>query len=692
MSTGAIRGDVKLYLFRFILLALASIAGALLGFDLLPTGATSALVWPSSAIGVAALFLFGYDLWPAILLSVAGTLFLRNGNLPLDIAVAFGNTLEALLGAYILRRYVNFNPLINTLGNGLGIVAACIIPTLISGGVVTLATYYLGNTGLGDIQTTWTTLWIGHAVTCLSFTPFFIRWSYRPFFTKTIPELLEGVIIFGSISGVSYLLFWSTYGSLGSISLVYVLILPLLWAAIRTGPRGTTLALALLSLISTTGVVYGHGPLSTLNNPQTIFLLQVLLGVLDIVFILIAAITEERKDVTNSLAVNIIQLEYAIEKISIEDKAKTDFLAILAHELRNPLAPIVSSVELFKTTDTTTEQAELIDTIESHTHTISLLLDDLLDITRITHNKFELRREPVTVQQVIKSSLETVKTFLAARGHQLTLEMPGGDIWLDADPVRLEQIFVNLLNNAAKYTDQGGVITLTCKTQGGHVVVSVKDNGIGIAQDKLGVIFELFGQIDAGVRRPGGLGVGLSLTKRLVEQHQGSIEAKSAGLGYGSEFTVRLPLMREAALDQTMLPKQEVTALPRTEAGRHHDKEGVRILVVDDNEPAAKGLGKLLEHAGYEVSLAYDGMEAMMMAQKFKLAAILLDIGLPDMDGYEVGQKIREQAQQEGQRPMRLIAVTGYGQEEDKLKTHKAGFDAHLVKPVSIADVEKALK
>ncbi len=359
---------------------------------------------------------------------------------------------------------------------------------------------------------------------------------------------------------------------------------------------------------------------------------------------------------------------------------------MLAHELRNPLAPIVSSVELLKIEESAEGRAGLVDTIEAHARTISLLLDDLLDISRISHNKLELRQEKVAVQEVLKRSLEMVQPFVTARRHELRLEIPEGALELYADPVRLEQIFVNLLNNAAKYTDPGGVITLACKTQRGQLVVSIADTGIGIAPEKLGGVFEPFGQTGAVVRRPGGLGVGLSLTKRLVEQHRGTVEAKSAGLGRGSEFIVRLPLLSAQASGLAPNKKQGlIAALTLKKAPA--PKGGLRVLVVDDNAPAAKGLGKLLGHAGHEVALAYDGAGALAAAQTFKPAAILLDIGLPDIDGYELGKKIKETIGA----PVRLIALTGYGQEEHRVKTRLAGFDAHLVKPVSIADVERAL-
>lgn len=690
MTTWALSQETRSYISRLLLLTMATSIAAWIGITLLPPGTGSALVWPPAAIGIAALFFFGFDLWPAILISICTVLFLRSGNLPLSIAVSLSDTLESLMGAYFLKQYVRFNPLINTLRDGFGIIAASIFPSLVSAGLIAVFSHYLAATPAAGIQTTWTLVWVGHAVTCLSLLPFLMRWIHRPLFTKTWREIAEGVCIFGSITVISYLLFWTTHGSVGSISLVYVLIFPLFWAALRAGPRGTTLALLILSALGITGIFYGYGPLATTHNAQQVFLIQVLLGVLDIIFILFVAIVEERKDVTNSLAASVNQLEEAIEKIRGEDQAKTNFLAILAHELRNPLAPIVSSVELLKSEAQTPAQAELIDTIESHTHTVSLLLNDLLDITRITHNKFELRREQVTIQQVLKRSIEVVQTLVTSREHELRLDIQQTECWLHADPVRLEQIFVNLLNNAAKYTDAGGVITLTCRQQDSHIVVTVADNGIGMAPGKIGSIFDLFSQIRDDARGSGGLGVGLSLTKRLVEQHRGTIEARSQGLGSGSTFTVRLPLARATEQSSAAKGSGIMNALQRKKDA--DQKTGsLRVLVVDDNEPAAKALSKLLERGGHSVAVAYDGMSALLMAKDFNPEVVILDIGLPDMSGYDVGKKMREDAGESGT-PLRIIAVSGYGQEEHRAKTREAGFNAHLVKPVGIADVEAALR
>ena len=691
MPQSPVSTSPRAYLVRFCLLSIASVLGALLGFALLPHNASTALMWPPTAIGVAALFLFGYELWPALLLSITAVLFFRNGSLPLDVVVALSSTFEALCGAYLLKLY-HFNPLINNLQSTLALLVASLCPTIISAAIVTLSSYYVGRIGAGDIETIWATVWIGHAVTCLSFAPFFIRWLHRPLFTKTKQEIAQGMVIFGALGIVSYLLFWTPHNSLGPVSLVYIVILILRAAALRSGPRGTTLGLAMVSLIGSSGVVYGSGTLSVSHNPQATFLLQVLFGVLDLIFIVIAATIEERKDVTNSLAENIIHLERAIDKIRLEDSAKTNFLAILAHELRNPLAPIVSSLELLRARGkfSLQEEGQLLETIESHVQTLSLLLEDLLDITRITHNKFELRREEVVLQSVFKRSLETVHTLVQARGHRLELDIPESDILLNADPVRLEQVVVNLLNNAAKYTDPGGTITLACHVRGSQAVVSITDNGIGIAPEKIGGIFELFSQVDTLARHPGGLGVGLSLAKRLVELHNGTVEATSRGLGLGSEFVVRLPLSKKAA--QPFIAKRTIASLlTRKKDSTPRPSSSTRILLVDDNEPAAQTLGKLLEKSGYEIILAYDGASALALAEALKPSIIILDIGLPDTDGYTLATRLRQEIYASADTPLHLIALTGYSQEEDKLKAREAGFDAHLVKPVSIADVERVL-
>ena len=669
------------YFLRFIFVAAACTAAAEIGLLLLPAGAAATLVWPPTAIGIAILFLYGYDLWPAITVAILATFFLRNGNLPFDAGIAVADTVEAFVGAYFLRKYVALNPMLARLRDSLGLLVACIAPTFLAALIISLTSYFLGRTAIVDLEPTFVAVWIGHAVSALSFSPFLIRWLYRPLFTKTRDELIEGTIIFGGITASVYFSFWTSYSSVGPISLVYILLILLIWASMRTGPRGTSLGLAIVAGLGTAGILYGHGPASLHPSAQENLGIQVLLGALDILFLLFTSTVEERKEAIVGLEANVVQLETAIDKIRSEDQAKTNFLAILAHELRNPLAPIVTSIELIKSDDTKHTDPALVETIETHARTISLLLDDLLDVSRITQNKFELRRERLELATAVKRSLESVTPFIKSRGHMLDVTLPPEDLFLDADPVRFEQILVNLLNNSGKYTDPGGRITLTCSREGKVAVLRVADNGIGIAPDKLPGVFEPFGQRGAVLRQPGGLGIGLSLTKQLTELHGGTIDAHSRGLGQGSTFTVRMPLS-----STSNTTKSTLSFVNRFRTSGIESKFK-KILVVDDNVPAAKGLVELLKRRGFEAQVAFTGKEALEMARAFKPEVVILDIGLPDMSGYEVAIQMRKS----GIRPHKLIALTGYGQDDDKNKSTDAGFDAHLIKPVSLADVEAVL-
>jgi len=658
-------------------------AATAVGFLLLPQGGSAILVWAPSAVGIALLFLYGVDLWPAAFVGIFGILLARNGSVPFDTSFALADTAEAFVGAYFLQKYVRLSPMLARLRDSLGLLVACIAPALVSAAIIVANSYIAGRISLGGLESSFAVIWIGHAVSALSFTPFLIRWLHRPLFYKTRDELIEGAIIFSSLSVCSYFLFWTPFGSLGSVSLVYILLIPLLWAALRTGPRGTTLGLALMAAIGTSGIIYGSSSLSSADNPQSIFLLQILFGALNVLFLIIVSIVEERKEAVVNLRANVGQLEVAIEKIRSEDQAKTNFLAILAHELRNPLAPIVTSIELIKGDPTGEADPALIDTIETHARTISLLLDDLLDVSRITQNKFELRREKVMLSSVVRHSLESVKPFLASRGHELTVSLPKDELILDGDQLRIEQMLVNLLNNAGKYTNPGGHISLLCSREGQQAVLRIVDSGIGIEREKLAGVFEPFGQRGAMLRTPGGLGIGLSLTKQLVELHGGTVEAHSEGPGKGSTFTVRLPLSTATEAISSPAP---LSFVQRLRANRSTTSPQ-SILVVDDNEPAAVGLAALLNRRGHRAEISLTGTEALRRAAALKPDVVILDIGLPDMNGYEVAAKLLAMPA----RPRKLIALTGYGQEDDKSKSIEAGFDAHLIKPVSLADVEAVM-
>jgi PAS domain S-box-containing protein len=361
------------------------------------------------------------------------------------------------------------------------------------------------------------------------------------------------------------------------------------------------------------------------------------------------------------------------------DRSKDEFLAMLAHELRNPLAPLRNMLEVMKRA---TGDGDLVrqarDTMERQLGQMVRLVDDLLDVSRITRNRLELRKERVELAPVIYDVVEMCRPLVLCVGHEIAVSVPPEPIHLHADPVRLTQIFGNLINNSCKYTAPGGRIWLTTERQGNDVVVKVKDTGVGIPSDKLNGIFEMFAQVDRSLERSqGGLGIGLTLAKRLAEMHDGSLTAHSEGPGRGSEFVVRLPVLsEESKADPPPAPAAERHTMAR------------RILVVDDNRDSATSLAMLLQMTGNDTQTAYDGLGAVEQAEAYRPDVILLDIGLPEMNGYDACREIRRQP---WGKEVVVIALTGWGQDEDRRKSKDAGFNAHLVKPVDYAALLKLL-
>jgi len=361
------------------------------------------------------------------------------------------------------------------------------------------------------------------------------------------------------------------------------------------------------------------------------------------------------------------------------DRRKDEFLATLAHELRNPLAPIRNSLEIMKRAGgnpSLVEQARI--TMDRQVAQMERLIEDLLDISRITRNRLELRNQTVDLASVVQHAVEGCRPLAEAAGHEVTVALPSEPIYLHGDPVRLAQVFGNLLNNACKYTPPDGRIALTVERQGDDVLVSVKDNGSGISPEALPFIFDMFTQGDRTLEHSqSGLGIGLTLVKQIVELHHGEVQARSDGLGRGSEFQVRLPTLSRRPANATppdAIPLRSPT--PR------------RILVVDDNQDNALSLAKLLKLSGHETQFAYDGVEAIAAAQRFQPDFVLLDLGLPKLNGFDVCRRLR--AEPWGKNMM-IIALTGWGQDEDRRKSTRAGFDGHLVKPLVYADLEELL-
>ena len=363
------------------------------------------------------------------------------------------------------------------------------------------------------------------------------------------------------------------------------------------------------------------------------------------------------------------------------DRRKDEFLATLAHELRNPLAPVRNAIHILRARMPPTPELQWArDVIDRQVTQMTRLIDDLMDVSRISRGTFELRRERVALDDVVRSAVETSRPGIDASGHELSVYLASEPIYLDADVIRLAQVFANLLNNAAKYTGPGGRIAVTAEREVGMVSVTVQDSGIGIPAEKLTQVFEPFTQLDHSLERSrGGLGIGLALARRLVEMHGGTIEAHSPGPGGGSQFVVRLPL---AARQGGLGPVAHVVRGPTPAVASY------RILIADDNNDSATSLGILLNDAGYEVRTAGDGVQALETAAQFRPNIALLDIGMPKLNGYDVARQLRGQP---WGRQMLLVALTGWGGAEHRQQTTQAGFDHHLTKPVDPAALTELL-
>jgi PAS domain S-box-containing protein len=376
---------------------------------------------------------------------------------------------------------------------------------------------------------------------------------------------------------------------------------------------------------------------------------------------------------------DVTERKTAEQALEQADKRKDEFLATLAHELRNPLAPIRSSIHILSMSTRGDAAAEQVcEIMERQVTQMVRLVDDLLEISRITRGSIELRCEETTLAEIVRTAIDTSQPAITAGGHQLSVTLPPEKITLYGDAVRLSQVISNLLNNAAKYTDRGGQIWISAQHGQGEVVVRVRDNGIGIPVEMIPLVFDMFVQVDrTASRAQGGLGIGLTLVKRLVEMHGGHVAVDSPGPNLGSTFTVRLPTSAEKTAPAAAHLSANVPQTPRR-----------RVLIVDDNRDAATSLGMLLTAMGSEVQIANDGPTALAIMERYQPEVVLLDLGMPGMDGFQVAEQIRASERSSN---VKICALTGWGQVADRERTQAAGFDDHLIKPVGMEQIQQIL-
>ncbi|HWO07535.1 MAG TPA: MASE1 domain-containing protein [Candidatus Paceibacterota bacterium] len=657
------------------------------GLNLSAINDFAALVWPATGIAIAAVYVLGYRIAPAIALAAFAVNYLIGAPILAATAIGIGNSLEAAIGVWLLRSF-GFNPLFSRLVDSFVFIAVAISATVIS---ATIGTTTLGLTALlsaADVPVTWLAWWVGDTISALILTPFLIRWLATPITRsrRTVAQLLEGLAFFTALIALTLLVFWDPIPGLHEIMHPYMVFVPLTWGALRVGPRAMTLAIATVAALATFGTLAGTGPFAFIDGGRELFLFALFLSTVAFIFLLFVTAVEERKNASKRLEENIVSLQEDVEEISAADQAKNEFIATLSHELRNPLAPILSSLEIIRMGRLQERDARpLIETTYENVMRMTRLLDDLLDVARISRKQFTLQMKTASLKSIVQHATAMAQPLMQKHGHSFSSALPRDDIQLHADQLRIEQVIVNLLNNAAKYTPPGGTISLAAHASRDGAEIRVRDNGIGISKHLLEKIFEPFKRFGNGQRvaESAGLGIGLSLAKRLVELHGGRIEARSDGPGKGSEFVVWLPVADAPLLLPTASESQDV----RTPAEPSRKKERKRVLIVDDNKDAAEGIARLLNHSGHEAHVALDGAHALATLANFRPDVIFLDIQLPGESGYDLLRTIRNYLDPAPY----FVALTGFGQEEDKEKAREAGFDGFLTKPVSIADLEKVL-
>jgi signal transduction histidine kinase len=527
-----------------------------------------------AGVALAGLVMGGISLWPAILLGMAVTQLANVSSVFLALGFAVANTTQAVVGAYLLKR-IHFDRTMIRMRDIFTIVLVAFVASTVVPTLGTLVYYISAQLGGFGGAMSWSHWWAGHILSLLVVTPLLIMWLPKSELSSK-RVVFEGLLAFLALTLVSLMLFVFDVTSFHGVSLVYLLMVPLFWVALRFGMRSITLALLLTSVITLWGVSQ-----DTLREGQilgnVLVTVEIFLDVIAVMFFIVTAISEERKRSAEALERHIDRLREALDQIHTQDQAKSNFIAVLAHELRNPLTPIVASIDLLKRKVANDEGAmKLVGLMDSRAQMIRRLLEDLLDVSRISQDKLKLKKEAVDLNESVKQSVLMVKNQIQTRGQCIETQLSNKAITINADPVRIEQVVTNLLTNASKFTDQGGLITVTLKADNATAVLKVCDTGRGIDFRMIDRIFEPFLQIESSKQAGGGLGfsskpsndglgIGLSLVKRLVDMHQGSIEVKSEGLGKGSEFTVRLPLFTPMSL----LPSRLETESEGKEVSAH---------------------------------------------------------------------------------------------------------------------------
>lgn len=623
-----------------------------------------AILWPPTGIALAVMWLWGYR----YAVPIAAALLVASFTgpvahlIPAVVTTPLAQTFGSAMGVYLLHRF-GFSGSFSRMRNVIIFLMVVILTSAIASTITTVISAMTGNlTTLPYLS--WSRSWAGYLLSILILTPLIISWSradYASMRGRWIEPLCAGALLAGSV----FALFWQPLPDEFSFLAFVVFFLAHFWVCLRFPTMVVTSSLSFMTVFGILGLFVNPSPDEPLN--ERLFAAELFLFLVVPIFYAFSALVKER-------AYAVIELRQALKKIERENIVKSDFIAVLAHELRNPLAPVKTTLEILGLQTHDPETQELISSAHRQIYSMRRLLDDLLDVTRVNQGRFELKLGRADLCTMIEHSIKSTKA-LYDRGHIFEVVPPCDEkIIITVDAVRFEQALVNLLNNAAKYTESDGRIIINHSYKNRILEIMVTDTGIGISPEHLTHIFEPFWQAGMLASPAGGIGIGLSLTRHIVELHGGTIKASSEGVGKGSTFTITLPI-----------PQEETYIGAHT--ARAADLVGSsKILVVDDNEAAANALVKLLKLKGHEVTATYSGTDAVARVKTYAPQIVVLDIGLPDMSGYEVAETMRKEGF-----AGKIVALSGYGQQEDRERSKDAGCDAHFIKPMSISRFDEYL-
>jgi len=643
-----------------LLVALAAVyfVAGKLGLSFATVHSSASAVWPPTGIALGAFLIWGNRVWPAIFVGAFLVNITTAGSIATSLGIAAGNTIEGFAGAYLVNRFAGGAGCFFRARDVFKFVGlAAVVATALSATIGVASLELGGYASAEQAEAIWLTWWLGDASGALIVTPLVLLWHEAPRRPLTAERRREALLMHLAVVCLGAAYFFAP--QLRGYPLSFLLLPPLAWIALRFGPRQVATAIALIATIAVIATETDLGPFALATRGDSLLLLQGFMAMVVITLMPMAALVREHR--------------VAVAEAEEATRARDVFLAMLSHELRNPLQAIVNALHIISSTKSAESSARAVAVAQRQSTHLTRLLNDLLDVSRAVSGKIAVVLEPVRLDEAVRRCVEALRVSNRLESRTLTLDAEA--VTVRADASRLEQIVANLMSNAVKFTSSGGTIRVSAREEGGEAVLRVQDDGVGIAPELLPKVFELFTQGERKLdRREGGLGIGLTLVRTLAELQGGSVEAHSDGAGKGSEFVVRLPLIPVAT--SVAMDRDPVSA-----ATGPGPISRLRVLIIEDNADARETLHDLLTAQGHDVHQSAGGEEGLRMAEKEKPDVVLIDIGLPHIDGYEVARRLRAREPTLGARP-RLIAITGYGQPEDVRRAREAGFDAHLVKPV----------